>query len=73
MEELMRANPTIAPEDASASGLIAHLKNEFGYKDFLQVFKYLKNFLDWEKTPKEGKAYCRCKILHLSNTILSIS
>ncbi|KAN0071592.1 hypothetical protein V8E54_010188 [Elaphomyces granulatus] len=66
MEELMRANPTIAPEDASASGLIAHLKNEFGYKDFLQVFKYLKNFLDWEKTPKEGKAYCRSLFLNIA-------
>jgi hypothetical protein len=65
MEELMRANPTIAPEDASTSGLVAYLKQEFGYADFLQVFNYLKHFLDWEKTPKEGKRYCRGKILHL--------
>ena len=42
---------------------------EFSYTDFLQVFKYLQDFLDWEKTPKAGKFYCRCKILHLFNTI----
>ena len=62
MEELMKANPNIAPNDASTSGLTAHLKAEFSHTDFLQVFIYLKSFLDWEKTPKEGKAYCRGKI-----------
>jgi hypothetical protein len=62
IEELIKANPNIAPNNASTSGLTAHLKAEFSHTDFLQVFKYLKSFLDWEKTPKEGKAYCRGKI-----------
>ncbi|KAN0070437.1 hypothetical protein V8E54_011306 [Elaphomyces granulatus] len=66
MEELMKANPNIAPNDASTSGLTAHLKAEFSHTDFLQVFKYLKSFLDWEKTPKEGKAYCRALFLNLA-------
>ncbi|KAN0069744.1 hypothetical protein V8E54_012050 [Elaphomyces granulatus] len=66
MEELMKANPIIAPEDASTSGLTAHLKAEFSHTDFLQVFIYLKSFLDWEKTPKEGRAYCRALFLNLA-------
>ena len=57
----------------STSALAAHLKMEFSYTDFLQVIKYLPDFLDWEKTTKEGKVYCHCKILHLFNTIYANS
>jgi hypothetical protein len=65
----MKANPVISPEDTPTSSLTTLLKAEFSAIDFLQVFKYLNHFLDWEKTPKEGEIYCKCKILHLSTYI----
>jgi hypothetical protein len=39
-------HPVIAAENTPTSGLAAYLKKEFSYTDFLQVFKYLKDFLD---------------------------
>jgi hypothetical protein len=40
MEQLMKANPIITPEDASTSGFITHLKNQFRLA-IPTSFKYL--------------------------------